>query len=61
MLPLLLDPRLAGNLDRGTMAINATFGAAMKKECFRFEEGVTFLNHGSYGAIPIKIRDKQQQ
>lgn len=40
---------------------NAIFGAAMKKECFHFEERVTFLNHGSYGAIPIKIRDRQKQ
>ncbi|XP_061184563.1 uncharacterized protein LOC133192588 [Saccostrea echinata] len=37
------------------------FGAVMKKDCFHFEEGVTFINHGSYGAVPLKIREKQKQ
>ncbi|XP_048727470.2 uncharacterized protein LOC125645721 [Ostrea edulis] len=40
---------------------NIEFGAAMKEECFHFEEGVTFINHGSYGAVPTKIREKQKQ
>ncbi|XP_061177974.1 uncharacterized protein LOC133186718 [Saccostrea echinata] len=40
---------------------NIQFGAAMKKECFHFEEGYTFINHGSYGVVPTKIRDKQKQ
>nr|XP_022320532.1 hercynylcysteine sulfoxide lyase-like isoform X3 [Crassostrea virginica] len=37
------------------------FGAAMKDQCFRFKEGVTFINHGSYGAVPLRIRHKQKQ
>lgn len=37
------------------------FGARMKTECFRFEEGYIFVNHGAYGEVPVKIRDKQKQ
>ncbi|XP_062613834.1 uncharacterized protein LOC134275583 [Saccostrea cucullata] len=37
------------------------FGAVIKRECFHFEEGCTFINHGSYGVVPTKIRDKQNQ
>jgi hypothetical protein len=37
------------------------FGAAMKERCFHFEEGYTYINHGSYGAVPTKIREKQKQ
>ncbi|XP_048730048.1 uncharacterized protein LOC125647413 [Ostrea edulis] len=37
------------------------FGAAMKKECFHFEDGFTFINHGSFGVVPTKIREKQKQ
>ncbi|XP_061177973.1 uncharacterized protein LOC133186717 [Saccostrea echinata] len=37
------------------------FGTVMKKECFHFEEGYTYINHGSYGVVPTKIRDKQKQ
>ncbi|XP_048727471.2 uncharacterized protein LOC125645722 [Ostrea edulis] len=37
------------------------FGVFMKKECFHFEEGFTYVNHGAYGEVPLKIRDKQKQ
>jgi hypothetical protein len=37
------------------------FGASMRKECFHFEEGFTYVNHGAYGEVPVKIRDKQKQ
>nr|XP_022334107.1 hercynylcysteine sulfoxide lyase-like isoform X1 [Crassostrea virginica] len=37
------------------------FGARMKTECFHFEEGYIFVNHGAYGEVPVKIRDKQKQ
>ncbi|XP_061177980.1 uncharacterized protein LOC133186720 [Saccostrea echinata] len=37
------------------------FGAAMKKQCFHFEEGFTYVNHGAYGEVPVIIREKQKQ
>ncbi|XP_062619113.1 uncharacterized protein LOC134280688 [Saccostrea cucullata] len=37
------------------------FGATMKKEGFHFEDGFTYINHGSYGAVPLQIREKQKQ
>ncbi|XP_061177097.1 uncharacterized protein LOC133185821 [Saccostrea echinata] len=37
------------------------FGSSMKKECFHFQEGYTFVNHGSFGAVPLVIQEKQRR
>ncbi|XP_062566739.1 uncharacterized protein LOC134229054 [Saccostrea cucullata] len=37
------------------------FGSPMKKECFHFQEAFTFVNHGSFGAVPLVIQEKQRR
>jgi len=38
------------------MDVVAAFGDEMKKE-FPFESGLTFVNHGMYGAVPSVVLD----
>ena len=37
------------------------FGEEIQSRCFHFEEGFTFVNHGSFGVVPTLIREKQKQ
>ncbi|XP_034305449.2 uncharacterized protein [Magallana gigas] len=37
------------------------FGAEVRRKYFHFEEGFTFINHGSFGVVPTSIREKRKQ
>jgi len=40
---------------------DAAFGQSMRDEQFAFDPTYTPLNHGSYGAFPNVVRDKQRE
>lgn len=37
------------------------FGKEMKEREFPLTEGVTFINHGSYGVVPRRIKEAQRK
>ena len=37
------------------------FGQEMRDEEFVLKEGISFLNHGSFGVVPRRIKDAQNR
>ncbi|MEM8736240.1 MAG: aminotransferase class V-fold PLP-dependent enzyme, partial [Planctomycetota bacterium] len=56
--------RLAVWFTRGILSIGSPesqIRTALPIQLWRFDRGVTFLNHGSFGAVPLAIRDQQDR
>lgn len=41
--------------------MNLSFGKEIREKAFTLQEDITFLNHGSVGAVPKQVQDAQRR